>query len=342
MSVEEVVADSIPEVVREILEDDKEQVNSITQVSDSSDVATGSEEEVTLDELLTDKETTTKESVTDTVSTAEPESTPPIVPTVIVEEPTVTEESKTVGDAASEEPTIHVSTPTNAASTLINEPVAQASTRSQQVRTDISSTRAVSKVFTTYPTDHDGVQLDNCYSFSNLLDDKMIARIKAWAETTKLKDGTIGGAKTTVTKSYRNSKICIIPMTKEWEDLYHWVELHARKANNELWGFQIAGYSQGLQFGEYSADYEGHYDWHLDCGSASSATRKISVTIQLSDTEDYEGGDLQFQTGRVPTTASKSKGLAIYFPSFHLHRVKPVTKGTRYSLVAWFVGKPLC
>ena len=66
--------------------------------------------------------------------------------------------------------------------------------------------------------------------------------------------------------------------------------------------------------------------------------RKLSITVQLSDPSDYEGGDLQFLITREPVTAKREKGNAIVFPSFMIHQVKPVTKGVRYSLVCWCSG----
>lgn len=82
----------------------------------------------------------------------------------------------------------------------------------------------------------------------------------------------------------------------------------------------------------------GHYDWHLDRGGLGIAPRKLSAVIQLSDPNEYEGGDLQLYVGSEPTNIKKQKGLVVVFPSFVLHRVTPVTGGTRRSLVAWLSG----
>ena len=65
--------------------------------------------------------------------------------------------------------------------------------------------------------------------------------------------------------------------------------------------------------------------------------RKLSVTVQLSKTEDYEGGDLEFED--VQTSADfRAQGTVLVFPSYLRHRVHPVTSGIRYALVAWFFG----
>ena len=70
----------------------------------------------------------------------------------------------------------------------------------------------------------------------------------------------------------------------------------------------------------------------------NSNARKLSLVVQLSDPEDYEGGDLEIYTGHEPLVVKKKKGMTAFFPSYQLHGVTPVTKGTRYSLVVWVHG----
>jgi PKHD-type hydroxylase len=62
------------------------------------------------------------------------------------------------------------------------------------------------------------------------------------------------------------------------------------------------------------------------------------MTIQLTDPDEYEGGDLQFMINQRVVTAPREKGTIIVFPSFILHRVTEITKGTRESIVAWVSG----
>ena len=81
--------------------------------------------------------------------------------------------------------------------------------------------------------------------------------------------------------------------------------------------------------------FEGdHYDIHFD----GFTPRKISLTIQLSDPDNYTGGELEIGLPNNPVTAPKEVGTAILFPSWMPHAVKPVTSGIRYSLVAWGHG----
>ena len=94
-----------------------------------------------------------------------------------------------------------------------------------------------------------------------------------------------------------------------------------------------------MQFTEYSAAERGHYDWHHDVywHGQSGQDRKLSITIQLSDGESYEGGDFEFEDIET-NTDFRGKGSLLIFPSYLRHRVTTVTKGTRLSLVAWYSG----
>ena len=113
-----------------------------------------------------------------------------------------------------------------------------------------------------------------------------------------------------------------------------------RDANEQMWQFHLTNLLEDIQFTEYDADYEGHYDWHMDMGGEESSTRKLSITIQLSDPSDYEGGELQFLLNRTVHETERSQGTVVLFPSYLLHRVNRVTRGRRQSLVLWIHGPP--
>ena len=97
-----------------------------------------------------------------------------------------------------------------------------------------------------------------------------------------------------------------------------------------------------IQYTIYDAKDDGHYDWHFDTfwGNESSSDRKLSVTIQLSDSDDYEGGDFLFDPQYEPPDkmSLRKKGTVLVFPSPIKHKVEKVTKGIRKSLVAWVEG----
>ena len=109
-------------------------------------------------------------------------------------------------------------------------------------------------------------------------------------------------------------------------------------ANSQFFGFDLVSMSEGIQFTEY-AGAGAHYTWHVDKG-LRYAPRKLSLTVQISDSSDYEGGNLEIWYDTEPLQMTRDQGSCLLFPSTMLHRVTPVTSGTRYSLVAWVTGPP--
>lgn len=105
--------------------------------------------------------------------------------------------------------------------------------------------------------------------------------------------------------------------------------------NNRFFKFDLLGFAEGIQFTEYESP-GGKYDPHVDC-MYNGEIRKLSISVQLSDENDYEGGDVICNYGNE-IVMPRTQGTALAFPSYALHGVKPVTKGTRYSLVAWITG----
>ena len=140
-----------------------------------------------------------------------------------------------------------------------------------------------------------------------------------------------------LSKDIRISDIAFINDPSLRNDLFDIVQ----KVNAAHFGFDIWNMAD-IQYTVYRADNEGHYDWHTDdqvsTGPNRVSARKISMTIQLSDPSEYEGGDFQFYRLTDMPEELKEKGTVLLFPSSHLHRVTPVTKGVRKSLVAWFDG----
>jgi PKHD-type hydroxylase len=108
--------------------------------------------------------------------------------------------------------------------------------------------------------------------------------------------------------------------------------------NDQFFNFDLFGLAEGFQFTRYDAP-SGFYGMHIDKNLYGSV-RKLSLTIQLSEPEKYEGGELALQLSKEAELMPKELGKMIVFPSYVLHEVRPVTKGTRYSLVAWVTGKP--
>ena len=156
-------------------------------------------------------------------------------------------------------------------------------------------------------------------------------------------------------KRKRNSDLVWLNDTWIYKELHPYVHEANQKAG---WNFQWER-SESCQFTKYKLNQ--YYDWHCDSwdkpydrpGAVDHGMiRKLSMTCQLTDGSEYTGGELEFDfrnyspnmrdelKHRIQCKEILSKGSIIVFPSFVWHRVKPVTSGTRYSLVVWNLGRP--
>ena len=136
----------------------------------------------------------------------------------------------------------------------------------------------------------------------------------------------------------RVTTISWIPF-KEMEPMYNDINIFIQKTNLNHFGFGDIQITEQAQFTEYPEG--GFYDWHMDCDvnmEHEPPVRKISMTLLLSPENQFEGGDLELM---APGKFIKLKqGHAIMFASFLNHRVNPVIRGVRQSLVMWFGGTP--
>ena len=152
-------------------------------------------------------------------------------------------------------------------------------------------------------------------------------------------------------KRKRNSDLVWLNDTWIYKELHPYIHQANRAAG---WNFEWDR-SESCQFTKYKKGQ--YYDWHCDSwdkpyveeGPTKGKIRKLSVTVSLSDPKDYKGGELEFDfrnedPDKKPNmrkcTEILPKGSLVVFPSFVWHRVKPVTKGVRYSLVIWNLGYP--
>ena len=176
------------------------------------------------------------------------------------------------------------------------------------------------------------------WKFDNDVDSDTCKKIISIAEN-KWETGTVMGN----LKNKRKTKIHWT--TEQW--LYDLVFEYMHAANkNSGWNFEIDG-AESMQIGRYGKGC--FYNTHNDGNGTSlynipdnkwlhNKTRKLSMSILLND--DYEGGELNFSNTEEPLIGGNgTKGTVIVFPSYHSHSVEKVTKGIRYSLVVWFLGK---
>ena len=147
-----------------------------------------------------------------------------------------------------------------------------------------------------------------------------------------------GGSGGTVDTKTRTSHISWIPF-KKMVDMYKDLEKIMKTTNGNHFGFDNMQITEPAQYTEYPEG--GFYDWHVDndvnC-QHEPPVRKISMTCLLSPESEFEGGDLELMS--EDKIAKLKQGHAVFFASFIRHRVKPVTKGRRQSLVMWFGGTP--
>ena len=138
----------------------------------------------------------------------------------------------------------------------------------------------------------------------------------------------------------RVTTISWIPF-KQMPEMYQQIEATMLRTNTNHFGFEGMQLTEPAQFTEYPKG--GFYDWHMDTDTYfghEPTVRKISMTCLLSDPSEFKGGELEFMDkGKRPNNLKQ--GQAIFFASFLRHRVAPVTKGVRRSLVMWFGGPPL-
>ena len=149
------------------------------------------------------------------------------------------------------------------------------------------------------------------------------------------KEGIKGGKVDTKT---RTSHISWIPF-KKMADMYKDIERIMKTTNGNHFGFDGMTISEMAQYTEYPEG--GFYEWHVDNDvnfEHEPPVRKISMTCLLSPESEFEGGDLEL--GKPGNVAKLKQGHAIFFASFINHRVTPVIKGNRKSLVMWFGGPP--
>ena len=143
-----------------------------------------------------------------------------------------------------------------------------------------------------------------------------------------------------VDKKKRTTTISWIPF-KKLPQMYKKVEHQLSIVNLNHFGFENVRITEPAQFTEYPKG--GFYDWHMDSDTSFAhepTVRKISMTCLLSDPSEFKGGELEFMDkGKRPNDLKQ--GQAIFFASFLRHRVAPVKKGIRRSLVMWFGGPPL-
>lgn len=151
------------------------------------------------------------------------------------------------------------------------------------------------------------------------------------------KEGLIKGrVRDNKLKKVRNNSISWIHATKNNYWLFSKISQCVMDLNRQFFKFDLFGFTEGLQFTNYKSPGE-HYDFHVDRG-LNCHIRKLSFSLQLNDSKTYTGGKLIFKEGSQEPQAPTEQGTLVLFPSFLLHKITPMIKGERNSLVGWITG----
>ena len=189
------------------------------------------------------------------------------------------------------------------------------------------------------------VIVNNYWYFNNILSKEKCEYI--------IREGEKNLKSANVNTKYTQKDLKKIRSTKVWfikqQYLFDLVNTYLPIANKEAgWNYECSAI-ENLQLGRYRPG--DHYQWHKDSENLpydlphapllNGNTRKISMGVSLSDPKDYKGGNFQFWFGKpYPVKQFRKQGTLVFFPSALWHRITPILGGTRYSLVAWVLGKP--
>ena len=186
--------------------------------------------------------------------------------------------------------------------------------------------------------------MEHWQMWSGNVSHEIITEIEKLTKDVEIKKAEQGLKDSAYVSDYRKSKVgWLNPKDEKNAALVNMLLTYFTDANDNAFGVEIRQIRE-IQYTEYHSDEKGTYGRHMDTflDSKRKAHRKLSMTLQLSDPDEYEGGDFIFDdavVGSQPDKDSlKAKGTVLVFPSFLCHEVTPVTKGIRKSLVSWIEG----
>lgn len=182
---------------------------------------------------------------------------------------------------------------------------------------------------------------DRVAGWENFLTDEDINLLLAQPEWLDYRDGSIGrGDQGVVDKNVRSTKIGWLGPKPEIRHIWDKVADVAAEVNRQFFNFDLTGFHELMQLSIYTEESKDHYSWHVDDSfQTNTVPRKLSMSLLLSDPKEFEGGELQVKVDNDEIrTLEPMRGRAYFFPSYTLHRVTPVTKGVRRSIVLWIGG----
>lgn len=178
--------------------------------------------------------------------------------------------------------------------------------------------------------------------WEGFLTDDQINRILAAPEWFNTEEAKIGGVSSggSVNNGVRRTDVAWMNPNQGNRDIWAAFNDVIARVNATYFKFDLTGFYEPAQLTLYTGEDRAYYTWHTDADPKDiKTTRKLSMVLMLSDTSEFEGGDLQIKTNSDdPITLEQKRGRVWFFPSYVLHRVTPVTKGTRRTLVLWAGG----
>jgi PKHD-type hydroxylase len=196
-----------------------------------------------------------------------------------------------------------------------------------------------------FPTERARLTYPYCYR-DNAFTEQEIDNMCHYFSQHQVEQATVMSKDNPLNSEIRRSKVRFFHRDEQNFPIFDRLNGIIEEINDRFYNFDLNGY-ESLQYTEYHESERGEYNFHMDTcfGDRSSdsqhETRKMSVVMCLSRPGvDFEGGDFFMNTGseKYPLDVEMKYGRIIFFPSFLIHRVAPVTKGIRKSLVAWVTG----
>lgn len=174
------------------------------------------------------------------------------------------------------------------------------------------------------------------YFYRNLFNNYEIEKIKALCKKLPQNMGSIGN--NNINLNYRESRVSWVPVNNQTHWIYQKLTDCILDVNNSFFEYDLTKIEK-LQFTAYYGNEKGFYAPHIDSNfDTIPENRKLTFVLQLSNPDDYQGGELRLHTSKEPIMIKKEKGLISFFPSHTLHECTPVISGERYTLVGWIYG----
>ena len=176
----------------------------------------------------------------------------------------------------------------------------------------------------------------------NVIDESTICKIENYLEGKDLISNQ--EMNDVYNKNIRSSEIYWMHQEGDEDELmpiYTEVVYKMRQINDCMWKYRVNGW-EPFQYSQYDESYSGHFNWHIDVHPKFNVDdpdpRKISFSVGLSNINDYDGGDFMIKIDINEKVFKLDRGDVIAFPSWMLHKVSPVTRGMRRTLVGWGNG----